>query len=316
MEQVEKDIAIWIEYRTNEYERGINLDYIKARRDLYGKISNSFDPFLSESPFLRGQHVTIAGIRKYLPEHPIGLRIDELVAYVRDKLFKSENFHNLDVSSCSKDLNIPTWQVSTMLFLLSSSGTFWDQTNGNGREIFNFFIQSKEAVREYLNYSNFDQLNLRRPRHPIIEQVDEEKEEVLITRSKKKGSVFIIMPMARNKPEYDDVKNTIKEAVLKFNLNAFRVDDIEHSETITKKVLESIRESEFIVADLTDIRPNVYYEIGYAHALGHHPILVRKLGTELHFDLSVHNALEYKNNTELKDIIIKRFESILGRKVE
>lgn len=32
------------------------------------------------------------------------------------------------------------------------------------------------------------------------------------------------------------------------------------------------------------------------------------------FDLSVHNVPEYKNITELKELLTKRFEAILGRK--
>jgi nucleoside 2-deoxyribosyltransferase len=96
-------------------------------------------------------------------------------------------------------------------------------------------------------------------------------------------------------------------------VQANRADEIEHQDRITDLILSEIERCEMVIADLSYERPNVYYEIGYAHALKRRPILYRRTGTKLHFDLSVHNVPEYRNLTELRSLLSRRLESVLGR---
>lgn len=127
------------------------------------------------------------------------------------------------------------------------------------------------------------------------------------------NTAFILMWMDRARSELVDVSETFKEIFKKFGIVAVRADDIEQSDKITDLILDRIRSSEFLIADLTGERPNVYYEVGFAHAIGKRPILYRRAGTALHFDLSVHNAPEYTNITELRVMLKKRLEAMTGR---
>ena len=47
--------------------------------------------------------------------------------------------------------------------------------------------------------------------------------------------------------------------------------------------------AEFLVFDLSYEKPNVYYELGYAHGIGNHAgntLLIAREGTRIHFDIA------------------------------
>ncbi len=128
-------------------------------------------------------------------------------------------------------------------------------------------------------------------------------------------TAFIMMWMDPKKTELEDVYMTIKRCFTDYGISAERADDIEHSGKITDEIINKIRISEFLYADLSGARPNVYYEVGFAHALSKKVILFRKSDESLHFDLSGYNCPEYKNLSDLENKLIRRLESMTGRKI-
>lgn len=137
-----------------------------------------------------------------------------------------------------------------------------------------------------------------------------------LSQSYRPNTAFIMMPINSNNPELDDIYDVYKDCFSKFGITAIRADDIEHEDVITKRIIEEIKTSEFLVGDLTNERPSVYYEIGYAHCLGRSVILYRKKNTSIHFDLAAYNCPEYKNMKELKTFLLKRLEDTTNRKPE
>ena len=113
--------------------------------------------------------------------------------------------------------------------------------------------------------------------------------------------MFILMAMTKDDPMLKDIHGTIRGVCEAVDMVAERVDDIQYRGTITEKVKGSIQRAEFLVADLTHNRPNVYYEIGYAEALGKEVILTARQETKPHFDVQNLNILFYRNIAELRE---------------
>jgi hypothetical protein len=50
-----------------------------------------------------------------------------------------------------------------------------------------------------------------------------------------------------------------------------------------------------VIAEITPVNANVFYELGYAHALGKDTILLAERGKQLPFDVSGYRCIFYDN---------------------
>ncbi len=150
--------------------------------------------------------------------------------------------------------------------------------------------------------------------------IETAKDNIIATSQSKTAfrpnTAFVMMWMDEKKYELEDVHNTVKKCFEKIGVEAERADDIEHDGKITEEIIEKIKSAEFLFADLTGARPNVYYEVGFAHALSKRVILFRKKGESLHFDLAGYNCPEYKNMSDLENKLSTRLESMTGKTVK
>lgn len=112
---------------------------------------------------------------------------------------------------------------------------------------------------------------------------------------------FVIMSFNSNNKNLVDIYAAIKRAVTTFGFECQRVDEIEENRRITDTIISAIQRSGLIVADLTESRPNCYYELGYAHALNKQVIQTCEHGTPLHFDISTYPTIVFETKTELEE---------------
>lgn len=137
-----------------------------------------------------------------------------------------------------------------------------------------------------------------------------ERQSIKVETDILEGYAFIAMPINPNDPNLEDVLDAIKETATRCGLHAERVDESPSNDQITDRILQSIRRAQFVIVDLTNSKPNVFYEAGYAQGLGKTPIYVAREGTKLEFDLKDYPVIFFKNMKQLKDLLEKRLRGL------
>jgi len=116
---------------------------------------------------------------------------------------------------------------------------------------------------------------------------------------------FVLMPFSS---EFRDIYELgIKQACIDENAYCERVDEQIFDDSILQRVYNQIDKADLIIADMTGRNPNVFYEVGYAHALGKRVILLTQSADDIPFDLKHFPHIIYGGQiTVLKDELRKR----------
>lgn len=86
------------------------------------------------------------------------------------------------------------------------------------------------------------------------------------------------------------------------DMDAVRIDYVHHNEKICDRILGEIRAAQFVVADFTMQRAGVYFEAGFAKALGREVIWTCRANdfANLHFDTRQYNHLKWEDPIDLR----------------
>lgn len=112
----------------------------------------------------------------------------------------------------------------------------------------------------------------------------------------KKPFVFVLMPFEE---KFNDIyKFGIKGSAEEVGAYAERVDEQIFTEGILDRIFNQINKADVIVADMTDRNPNVFYEVGYAHAIEKIVLLVTQKSEDIPFDLKHRQHIVYEGKIE------------------
>lgn len=111
-----------------------------------------------------------------------------------------------------------------------------------------------------------------------------------------KDICFIIMPYGDWFDHY--YKQIYKKAILDAGLNPIRADELFTASAVIDDIWDLTKKSKIVLADLTGKNPNVFYELGLAHALAKPALLITESMDDVPFDLRHLRVITYDKNNE------------------
>lgn len=121
-------------------------------------------------------------------------------------------------------------------------------------------------------------------------------------------SAFVAMKFG---DETIPLREAIRKGVKEAGYNAILIDEVQHNDFITPELLKCIRDSKFVIADLTHQNNGAYFEEGYAMGLGKPVIQLCKKGTILHFDIAQKNTIIWRTEDDLPDLLYNRIKATI-----
>jgi hypothetical protein len=108
----------------------------------------------------------------------------------------------------------------------------------------------------------------------------------------RKFGLFVLMPFTEQlRPVYDD---HIRNCASELGLTVARGDDFFTAHSVMGDIWNAISAARAVIADCTGRNPNVFYEIGLAHAAGKPVILITQNSEDVPFDIRHLRYIQYE----------------------
>jgi hypothetical protein len=107
---------------------------------------------------------------------------------------------------------------------------------------------------------------------------------------------FVIMPFA---PGYDGIYEIVKSAGQMAGFDTERADETYSPDSVPERIQNFLETASVLVAEISQENPNVYYELGLAHASKKPVILICKKETKIPFDIHHWNHIPYEDPSKM-----------------
>jgi hypothetical protein len=122
-------------------------------------------------------------------------------------------------------------------------------------------------------------------------------------------SVTVIMSYSK-RPDLEDAFESFHDVCKKFGYVCSRVQDSNTVGRIIPQIIRQIEGAAFVIADLSELKNNVFYELGYAEGLKKPVVVTAKAGTELPFDAKDIPTIFWDGQKKLKEDLTEKIRLI------
>lgn len=181
-----------------------------------------------------------------------------------------------------------------------------------------FFCRDEKELKEIISYliqnnllnlrNNIENQNLLKITTEGIKKIEE------LGKNTKSDQCFVAMWFD------EETKKLWLEGIMpivrKAGYKPLKIDELEHIDNIVSRIISEIRQSKFMIVDLTGYRGGVYFEAGFGFGLGLPVIYTCREDKleEVHFDLKQQNIILWKDNElpKFKTKLINRIGAVVG----
>jgi CYTH domain-containing protein len=114
------------------------------------------------------------------------------------------------------------------------------------------------------------------------------------------NQVCVVMSYS-GRADLEDTYESFQAVCAEFKYKCERVDNTNTLNRIVPKIFEKIEHAAFVIVDVTDLKTNVFYELGLAQGLTKQVILTAKIGTDLPFDVKDIPTIFWDGQKKLKE---------------
>lgn len=107
------------------------------------------------------------------------------------------------------------------------------------------------------------------------------------------------------------LREAIRKGITDAGYIAIFIDEVQHNDFITPELLKYIRDSKFVVVDLTHQNNGAYFEEGYAMGLGKQVIQLCQKDQRLHFDIAQKNTIMWGTEEDIPERLSNRIKATI-----